>query len=161
MALPMRAAAMKKVVKPAMKKVMKPAMKAAMKASMKKAMVMKKVGMKKAAMKAMVMKKKAMKAVSNVATGKLAKLVVFNGRKAKTQGGLTKADLSKNKDGKVVSKKRSANGKKAFAKSPLKKWADATKAARKALGIRGFVPVGGSTAAGKALLAKVRSILSA
>ena len=41
----------------------------------------------------------------------------------------------------------------------MKKWADATKAARKALGLVGFVPVGGKTVAGKALYAKAKSLM--
>ena len=41
----------------------------------------------------------------------------------------------------------------------MKKWADATKAARKALGLVGFVPVGRKTVAGKALYAKAKSLM--
>ena len=62
-----------------------------------------------AAMKAMSAMKK--KAVSKIAKGKLAKLVVFRGTKAKTSGGLTASSLTKNKNGKIVSKKTSAHGK--------------------------------------------------
>merc|ERR1711988_1107682 len=47
---------------------------------------------------------KAMKRVSKFAKGKLAKLVVFRGNKTATVGGLTKASLTKNKHGKIVSK---------------------------------------------------------
>merc|ERR1719223_726456 len=100
-----------------------------------------------------------MKAVSKVAKGRFAHSSVFSGRKEKTQGGLTKADLVKNKNGRVVSKKRSALAKKNFASSGLKKWADAVKAARKALGLSGFVAIGGKSAAGKALYAKAKSLL--
>mmetsp|Transcript_83659 Transcript_83659/g.233004 ORF Transcript_83659/g.233004 Transcript_83659/m.233004 type:complete len:143 (+) Transcript_83659:44-472(+) len=141
MALPMRAP-----MKAAMKAVMK-----ALKPSMKS----------KGAMKA-VMKKKPMRVmkVSKVAKGRMAKVVVFSGRKEKTSGGLKKADLTTSKSGKIVSKARSAHMKKRYATSPLKKWADAVKSARKALGITGFVPVGGQTAVGKALLAKVRATLA-
>merc|ERR1711933_195675 len=119
---------------------MKKAMKAAMKAPMKKAM-------------------KAMK-VSTIAKGKRGKAAVFAGRKAKTSGGLTKSSLVKSKTGKVVGKARSALAKKRFAGSALAKWAAATKRARKELKITGFVPIGGKTAQGKALLAKVRSFLA-
>merc|ERR1719350_1881933 len=94
------------------------------------------------------------KKVSAIAKGKRAKLAVFSGRKAKTVGGLTK-----NKSGKIVSNTRSADGKKRFASSALKKWCDATRQARKQLGIKGFCAVGGKTAQGKALYAKVKSIL--
>merc|ERR1711933_669931 len=108
-------------------------------------------------MKAM---KKAKK-VSIIAKGSRAKSSVFAGRKQKTVGGLTKESLTKNKFGKVVSKKASARAKKAYASSAIKAWADAVKAARKALGITGFVAIGGKSAAGKALYAKAKSILSA
>merc|ERR1719401_2428800 len=122
----------------------------------------KKVGsvMKKAAMKQAM--KKAMKAkrVSIVAKGSRAKASVFSGRKEKTSGGVTKAGLVKNKGGRVVSKKMSAQGKKVYGRT-IKAWADATKAARKALGIKGFVPMGGKSAAGRALYAKAKSIMAA
>merc|ERR1712112_470518 len=113
--------------------------------------------MKKAAMKS-GMKRKA-KRVSNVAKGKRAKSSVFRGAKAKTSGGLKKSDLVRNKHGKVVSRKQSEAGKKKYAKSGLAKYANATKAARKALGIKGFCPIGGKTAKGQALLKKVRSLV--
>merc|ERR1712217_315010 len=123
---------------------------AAMKAM--KAMKAKKVGMK--AMKKVMRAKK----VSVIAKGKMARAVVFSGRKQKTASGLTKANLLKNKSGKIVSKSRSQN-KKNYANSAIKKWADAMKAARKALNIKGFVPMGGKTAQGKALYAKAKSLL--
>merc|ERR1719384_1319979 len=131
-----------KATKPAMK-AMKTAMKPAMKAAVMKAAVMK--------------PKKAMK-VSNIARGKFARSVVFAGGKAKTATGMTKDQLVKSKTGKIVSKAASANAKKAFAKSPLKKWMEACTAARKQLNITGFVACGGKTAQGKALYAKAKSI---
>merc|ERR1739845_113410 len=80
--------------------------KAMKKATMKKAAMktMKKAAMKKA-MKKTVMKKAMKKAMKKktVATGKLAKLLVFRGSRVKTSGGLKKDKLTKNKDGKVVS----------------------------------------------------------
>merc|ERR1719271_463541 len=76
-----------------------------------------------AAMKAMRAMKK--KAVSKIAKGKLAKLVVFRGNKTKTTGGLTKTDLVQNKRGKIVSKAQNAAGKKAFAN--IKGWTSAVK----------------------------------
>merc|ERR1719399_1526233 len=72
------------------------------KAAMKAMKVMKK----KAAMKAMKVMKK--KSVSKVAHGQMAKAMVLRGSKEKTVGGLTAKDLTKNKFGKIVSKKRSA-----------------------------------------------------
>merc|ERR1712224_629779 len=95
-----------------------------------------------AAMKAMKAMKK--KAVSKIAKGKLAKLVVFNGNKEKTYTGLKKSDLTKNKNGRVVSKKQSANGKKNYAN--IKGWTVAVQKARKALGVKGFVAVKKGTA---------------
>merc|ERR1719224_260281 len=103
-----------------------------------------KVMKKKAAMKAMkamkVMKKKAAmkamkaKSVSKIATGRLAKVMVLRGSKAKTVGGLQAKDLTKNKHGRVVSKKLSAKGK----ASP---WIAAVKKARAALKIKGFCAI--------------------
>merc|ERR1711920_739316 len=127
------------------------------------------VAMKKAAMKSAAMKKagagamkRVMKAkkVSKIAKGKRARSSVFSGKKEKTSGGMTKDKLTKNKSGRIVSKKASARAKRAYASSGLKKWADAVKAARKALGLTGFVAVGGKSAAGKALYAKAKSLLS-
>merc|ERR1712174_135954 len=116
--------------------------------------------MKGKAMKAKAMGvKKAMK-VSKVAKGKRARAAVFSGSKEKTLSGLTKANLTKSKTGRIVSKKASDRAKKNFAKSALKKWGDACKAARKELGIKGFCAVGGKSAQGKALYAKVKSILA-
>merc|ERR1719269_56170 len=84
------------------------------------------------AMKAM----KAMKAkrVSKIAHGRFAKAMVLRGSKAKTVGGLTSKDLTKNKYGKIVSKKKSAFGK----KTP---WIQAVQKARKALKITGFAAI--------------------
>jgi len=53
--------------------------------------------------------------------------------------------------GKVVSKKASDRAKR-------NKWTIAVAKARKELKSKGFVPIGGKTAAGKALLAKARSL---
>merc|ERR1711862_726443 len=83
-------------------------------------------------MKAMKAMKK--KSVSKIATGRLAKVVVLRGNKEKTQGGLKASDLIKNKQGKVVSKKQSARGK----KHP---WMAAVKKARAALKIKGFAVI--------------------
>merc|ERR1712137_483907 len=100
---------------------------------------MKSSGMKKAsAMKAAGAMKRVMKAkkVSKIARGVRAKSSVFSGRKEKTSGGLTKAELTRNKHGKVVSKKASARAKQNYTNS-IKAWAEAVKAARKALGLTG------------------------
>merc|ERR1712031_7368 len=84
------------------------------------------------AAKAMKAMKK--KTVSKIARGRMAKVLVLRGSKAKTVGGMTAKDLTKNKHGKVVSKKRSAFGK----KSP---WIQAVAKARKALKITGFCAI--------------------
>merc|ERR1712141_8813 len=125
------------------------------KSGMKKTMknvVMKKSGMKKGMKKA--------KRVSIIAKGKRARSAVFSGRKEKTVSGLKKSDLVKSSLGKVVSKKASARAKRLYANSGFKKWIDACKKARKELGLKGFVAIGGKSAQGKALHAKVKSILN-
>ena len=88
-------------------------------------------------------KKKAKKAkrVSKIAKGRLAKSQVFKGRKAKTVGGLKKSDITRNKHGRYVSKKRSRTGKK-------NAWMAAVKRARRSLKVKGFCAVGGKSAAG-------------
>merc|ERR1719229_193881 len=83
------------------------------------------------AMKSMKAMKKAMK------VGK--KFSVLKGNKERTSGGLKKSDLVKSKSGKVVSRKASAAGKKAYAN--IKGWTAAVQKARKELGIKGFVAV--------------------
>merc|ERR1719487_2912013 len=95
------------------------------------------------AMKAMkkAMKKRKKKRVSKIAKGRYAKVVVFRGSKAKTTGGLTKDMLKKNASGKIVSKKRSAHGLRAYVW--IKPWSTALSKARKALGVAGFVAVNG------------------
>merc|ERR1719266_815708 len=125
---------------------MKAARKPAMKAPMKGMKAMKAASMK--SMKAM----KKVKKVSIIARGRAAKAAVFNGKKEKTVGGLTKATLTKSKSGKIVSKAASARGKKNWAQSALKKWIDAVKQARKQLGVTGFCAVNGKTAQGKAFV---------
>merc|ERR1712157_198023 len=110
------------------------------------------------AMKAKAVMKKAMKPkkVSKIAKGKNMRAVVFRGGKEKTKTGLTKANLIKNKNGKIVSKKASANGKKNY--SRIQAWTKAVQQARKALGLTGCCAVGGETAQGKALYAKAKAI---
>merc|ERR1712088_867560 len=98
------------------------------------------------------------KRVSKIAKGRGAKSRVFRGLKAKTSGGLKKSALTKNKNGKVVSKKASEAGKRNYKRNGLAKFTKAVQAARKALGIKGFQAIGGKTAKGQALLKKARSI---
>merc|ERR1712007_141791 len=79
---------------------------------------------------------KAMKAMKVMKAKKVsaryAKRLVFAGKTSKTGSGLGKSDLVKNKHGKIVSKKKHAKS----SKSP---WIQAVAAARKALGLKGFV----------------------
>ena len=91
---------------------------------------------------------------SVIAKGRLAKVMVLRGSKAHTTGGLKASDLTKNKNGRVVSKKKSAAGKKS-------KWIQACVKARSALKIKGFAVIGGKTAQGQALLKKARSFYKA
>merc|ERR1712204_55004 len=99
--------------------------------------VMKKAAMKKAAMKKVAMKK-AMKK-SKIAAGKLAKALVLRGAREKTSGGLRQSQIMKYKG------------------SKLEAWTKAVKAARKELGITGFVALNGKTAQGRALYAKAKA----
>merc|ERR1712166_905017 len=75
-----------------------------------------------AAMKAMRAMKK--KRVSKIGR----KFTVFKGSKAKTSGGLSKADLIKNKNGKNAYKN-------------IKGWTVAVQKAKKALGVKGFIAI--------------------
>merc|ERR1712008_62968 len=87
---------------------------------------------------------------SKIAKGRGAKGKVFMGKKERTSGGLFAGDLMRNKWGQVVSKKRSAVGKK-------NSWFKSLSAARKALGITGFVVVNRGLE-GQALYAKAKVI---
>merc|ERR1719276_803425 len=111
------------------------AMKAAMKAPAMKSPAMR------AAKKAMKVKVMKTKVISKIAKGKLARAAVLRGSKEKTVGGLTKAGLVKNKQGKIVAKGASARSKKAWSSSPLKKWSEATKQARRPLASQVSVPL--------------------
>merc|ERR1712087_701618 len=119
------------------------------------ALPMKKAPVMKSAMKGTMKSMKA-KRVSKIARGKLSKVQVLRGTKEKTASGLTKDKLVKNKRGKVVSKKQSANGKRSY--SAIKMWTESVVAARKALNLKGMVPVNGKTPEGKALYAKAKAI---
>merc|ERR1712164_9665 len=96
------------------------------------------------AMRAVMRAMKAKKRVSKIARGKMSKAVVFRGNKEKTVSGLKKTDLIKSKSGKIVSKKASANGKRAYKR--IQGWTKAVQQARKQLKVRGFVAVKKGTA---------------
>jgi len=89
-----------------------------------------------------------------------AKRLVWAGSKKMTSGGLGKADLMKNKSGKIVSKKKHANGKVRYIKNGLDAWSRGVVAARKEMNIQGFVPIGGKNNAstGTALYARVAEL---
>merc|ERR1712193_562408 len=109
------------------------------------------------AMKAMKAMKK--KAVSKIARGRFAKVLVLRGTKAKTVGGLTANMLIKNKRGKVVSKRKSAAGKRCYGN--IQAWTQAFMAARKELHVQGFHAVNGKSLQGKALYFKAKSFFQA
>merc|ERR1719159_665107 len=95
------------------------------------------------------------KKISVIAKGKNRKSVVLRGSKEKTDTGLTKSDLMRNKKGRVVTKKQHAAGKKAF--KLIKGWCDACQKAKKELGLKGFVAI----KKGSALYKKAKEIYSA
>merc|ERR1712050_491287 len=107
------------------------------------------------------MRKAMKKTVSTIARGRGAKSRVFRGTKAKTSGGLTRDGLIRNKYGRIVSKKASAAARKKAANSGFSAWGKAVGKARKELGLKGFVAIGGKSASGKALYAKAKAILAA
>merc|ERR1719254_71732 len=105
--------------------------------------------------------KNAMKAkrVSKVAKGRFAKALVLRGTKEKTIGGLTKEALTRNKRGKIVSKRASAAGKRRF--KNIEAWVESVAAARKALQMQGFVAINGKSVSGKALYVKSKALCTA
>ena len=64
---------------------------------------------------------------------------VWAGTRQKTRGGCEKSVFMMSKSGKIVSKKRSAHGRRVF--KNIRGWIQAVSKARKALGITGFVAV--------------------
>merc|ERR1712232_1378563 len=96
------------------------------------------------------------KRVSKIAKGRFAKAIVFRGSKQKTDSGLTRDLLMRNKRGKAVSKKSNASGKRAFRN--IQDWVASVVAARKALQVTGFVAVNGKSLQGKALYVKSKAL---
>merc|ERR1719235_832827 len=96
------------------------------------------------------------KRVSKVARGRFAKALVLRGSKEKTVGGIRRDGLMKNKRGKVVSKRASANGKRRYAQ--IESWVEGVKEARAALRLTGFVAINGKSLQGKALYVKAKSL---
>merc|ERR1719384_794800 len=66
---------------------------------------------------------------------------VWSGTADRTGGGLRKKDLVMNKNGKIVSKKQSAQAKKKYKSSGLGKWTAAVQKAREEMGVTGFMAV--------------------
>ena len=64
---------------------------------------------------------------------------VWNGSRQKTKSGLTKAHYMRNKNGKLVTKKQHAAGRRSY--KNIRGWTQAVSKARKALGITGFCAV--------------------
>jgi len=90
------------------------------------------------------MKKKKVKKVSMIARGKLMRSRVLKGEKLKTYTGLKASDLMKNIYGKVVTKRQSEAGKKAF--KNIEPWMKACVQARRDFCIVGFRAVKKGTA---------------
>ncbi|CAE8714688.1 unnamed protein product, partial [Polarella glacialis] len=102
--------------------------------------------------------KKSMKAkrVSKVARGRLAKVMVFRGRRERTVGGLRKDSLVVNKRGRIVSKRASAHGKLSFKR--IETWVQAVMAARRAVNAKGFIAINGKKPGGRELYAKAKEL---
>merc|ERR1711985_143559 len=96
------------------------------------------------------------KRVSKIARGRFAKALVLRGSKLKTSGGLKQEALMRNKRGKIVSKRQSAQGKRAYVR--IEDWTESFMAARKALQLSGFVAINGRTLQGKALYLKTNAL---
>ena len=82
---------------------------------------------------------KAREKASKIAKGRREKVMVFLGKKEQTHTGLKKSDLTKKKVGRIVCKKASENGKKAY--SRIQPWNTSVRLARMALGVKGFKAV--------------------
>lgn len=103
---------------------------------------------------------KAMKAAKALKKNKVTKTgtkwQVLKGVKVKTKGGMRASDLMKNKNGKVVSKKKHLQGRSAYDKH-LAKWVGACSKARTELNLKGFVAV----KKGSEFYNRVKSLMSA
>merc|ERR1712098_553798 len=102
-----------------------------------------KKGKKKAAKKKPTKKRR--KAKKKPVSKRVARSRVWRGKAGKSKGGLSKASFTKNKHGKIVSKKRSE-----IARKRLGKWVAACMKARKELKLKGFVACKKGTAYYKA-----------
>merc|ERR1719436_1227827 len=102
--------------------------------------------------------KKAMKAkrLTKVAKGKFARALVLRGKKERTVGGLKSSALMRNKRGKIVSKRASANGKQRY--KNVEDWIAALMEARGLLQTKGFVAINGKSLQGKALYVRAKAL---
>merc|ERR1719456_937419 len=105
------------------------------------------------------MKARKAKRIVKVARGRLAKSLVFRGMRERTSGGLKQDTLMRNKRGKIVSKRQSACGKRAYRQ--IEGWTQAVMSARDTLHIKGFVAINGKSLQGKALYFKSKAVYSA
>merc|ERR1719296_402704 len=96
------------------------------------------------------------KSVTKVARGRMAKALVLRGTKEKTSGGLTKDLLIRNRRGKIVSKRASANGKRRY--KQIEDWTEAVMDARDLLHVRGFLAINGKSLQGRALYMKAQML---
>merc|ERR1712238_97282 len=76
-------------------------------------------------------------------------------------GGLEEGQPQEEQGRQNCFEKASDLAKKKYAGSALQKWIKACQAARKELGLKGFQPVGGKTAQGRALYAKTKALYKA
>merc|ERR1712066_63128 len=83
----------------------------------------------------------------------------MRGSKEKTVGGLARDALTKNKRGKIVSKRAAAAGKRRY--KNIEAWVESVVAARKALQMKGFVAINGKSVQGKALYVKSKALCGA
>merc|ERR1719231_1682477 len=99
------------------------------------------------------------KRVSKIARGRFARSLVLRGIRERTVGGLKRDQLIKNKRGKVVSKKASAQGSRRY--KNIRDWVESVVEARAELRIQGFVAINGKSLQGKALFVKAKAIREA
>merc|ERR1719199_1977783 len=96
------------------------------------------------------------KRVSTIARGRFARALVFQGKKIKTASGLKQESLMRNRRGKIVSKRASAQGKRMY--KNVESWVECVMEARDALHCKGFVAINGKTLQGKALYVKAKAL---
>merc|ERR550534_1735644 len=89
--------------------------------------------------------------------GQARQVFSFSWSQGQDLGGIEEAGSHQKQVGKSRIQKMSDRAKLAFKKNGLAKWNAACQKARKDLKLKGFVPIGGKTSQGKALLSKIRS----